>query len=115
VKVLSELLEAKNTLVLREILSFGKDFFLSFPNGNNLKNESNTLMIISKRKMRHQFESIPLVLRLLFLSAGCLSCKNMLYRPTKMKTSSGVKSIQGQKSHLYYVFFSFDLGRFLSA
>jgi len=34
--------------------------------GNNLKNERNTLVSISKRKVRHQFERIPLVLRLFF-------------------------------------------------
>ena len=60
-------LESKNILVLRGILSFREDYSRSaFPNGNNLTNESNILVTISERKMRHQFERNPLVLRLLF-------------------------------------------------
>jgi len=60
-------LESKNILVLREILSFRGDYSRSaFPNGYNLTNESKTLVTISERKKRHQFESNPLVFRLLF-------------------------------------------------
>jgi len=52
---------------MREILSFRGDYSSSaFPNGINLTNESNTVVTISERKKRHQFESNPLVLRLLF-------------------------------------------------
>jgi len=45
-------LENKNILVLRGILSFREDYSRSaFPNGNNLTNESNTLVTISEREI----------------------------------------------------------------
>jgi len=63
-------LVSKNILVFGGILSFREDYSRSaFPNGNNLTNESNTLVTISEENAL-SFESNPLVLRLLFFWVG---------------------------------------------